>query len=160
MAPEVGLNKPYNLKADVYSWSMLFWYIMALEPPMASYTPPMFIERVFTKGVRPSINTKWSRKIQRILKCSWNGNIDQRMNFHEIISILQDEIHVSDSSVEFTNVTAATTIFNYNDSNSNLNNNDIPIIKQGCTNNHHHNINEATTEGESVASTHHVERII
>lgn len=35
MAPEVGLGLPYNLKADVYSWSMLMWYILALEPPVS-----------------------------------------------------------------------------------------------------------------------------
>jgi len=35
-APEVGLGLPYNLKADVYSWAMLMWYIMALEPPVSS----------------------------------------------------------------------------------------------------------------------------
>ena len=35
MSPEVGLGLPYNLKADVYSWSMLMWYIMALEPPVS-----------------------------------------------------------------------------------------------------------------------------
>jgi hypothetical protein len=34
MAPEVGKGEPYNLKADVYSWSMLFWFIIKLEPPM------------------------------------------------------------------------------------------------------------------------------
>ena len=33
MAPEVGLGQPYNLAADVYSWSMLMWFMLALEPP-------------------------------------------------------------------------------------------------------------------------------
>ena len=30
MAPEVSLGKPYNLTADVYSWSMIMWFILAL----------------------------------------------------------------------------------------------------------------------------------
>lgn len=58
MAPENGLGRPYNLKADVYSWSMVMWYIMALEPPMGLYTPRMIVEKVFTNGYRPATNVK------------------------------------------------------------------------------------------------------
>jgi serine/threonine protein kinase len=59
MAPEVGLYQPYNLSADVYSWSMLFWYLLALQPPMGLYTPGMFLDRVFQRGHRPAMKESW-----------------------------------------------------------------------------------------------------
>eukprot|EP00536_Pseudo-nitzschia_multiseries_P005103 jgi/Psemu1/189809/e_gw1.93.84.1 len=31
MAPEVGLMKPYDTRADVFSFSILFWEIISLE---------------------------------------------------------------------------------------------------------------------------------
>lgn len=33
MAPEVFLGQPYGLKADVYSFGLMFWYVVALELP-------------------------------------------------------------------------------------------------------------------------------
>lgn len=84
MAPEVGLREPYNLKADVYSWSMLMWYIMALEPPMGMYTPKMFVDRVFQMGCRPATNDKWPAGINQLMKQCWSEDIDERPWFGEI----------------------------------------------------------------------------
>lgn len=84
MAPEVGLEKPYNQKVDVYSWSMLMWYILALEPPLGLYTPRMFIERVFAKGYRPAIRDKWPEELKNLIRQSWDENHEVRPPFDEI----------------------------------------------------------------------------
>jgi Protein tyrosine and serine/threonine kinase len=99
MAPEVGLKQPYNLKADVYSWSMVFWYIMALEPPMGMYTPNMFLDRVFMKQYRPVIYDKWSSNIGLLMKQCWNHNIHKRPNFRTILTKLRMEIKVIDPNI-------------------------------------------------------------
>jgi serine/threonine protein kinase len=99
MAPEVGLQKPYNLKADVYSWSMLMWYILALEPPMGLYTPRMIVDRVFRKGVRPATQEKWSDGLKKLLKEAWSASIDERPSFPEIMLILRDEVEALDRHV-------------------------------------------------------------
>jgi Protein tyrosine and serine/threonine kinase len=99
MAPEVGLKQPYNLKADVYSWSMVFWYIMALEPPMGMYTPNMFLDRVFTKQYRPAVNELWSPNTGLLMKQCWNHNIHKRPNFRTILSKLRAEIKSIDPDV-------------------------------------------------------------
>lgn len=93
MAPEVGLKEPYNLKADVYSWSMILWYIMALEPPMGLYTPKMFMERVHKMGYRPMIKErKWPAGVNRLMKISWSDDINERPSFSQIKAILRKEL--------------------------------------------------------------------
>jgi serine/threonine protein kinase len=99
MAPEVGLRKPYNLKADVYSWSMLMWYIMALEPPMGMYTPNMFIDRVFRKGYRPAVKAKWPEKLGELMKACWSESIDERPSFQTIMMTLRKEAQDLDPDV-------------------------------------------------------------
>jgi hypothetical protein len=75
MAPEVGLHEPYNLKADVYSWSMLMWYIMALEPPFGLFTPKMF---------------------NRLMKMCWSATIADRPDFSRIKDLLRKELILID----------------------------------------------------------------
>lgn len=96
MAPEVGLQEPYNLKADVYSWSMLMWYIMALEPPLGMFTPKLFIERVFKLGYRPAIKDKWPAGIRTLMKMSWAANIEDRPDFSRIKDLLRKELVLID----------------------------------------------------------------
>uniref|UniRef100_A0A7S3P9Q1 Protein kinase domain-containing protein n=1 Tax=Amphora coffeiformis TaxID=265554 RepID=A0A7S3P9Q1_9STRA len=84
MAPENGLRKPYNQKVDVYSWSMLMWYIMALEPPLAVYTPKMFVERVFERGYRPAIREKWPEELKTLIRQSWDDSPFERPSFDDI----------------------------------------------------------------------------
>lgn len=39
MAPEVLENSPYTQKADVYSFGIVMWEILAREPPFATHSP-------------------------------------------------------------------------------------------------------------------------
>jgi serine/threonine protein kinase len=99
MAPEVGLKQPYGLKADVYSWSMIMWYSMALEPPMGMYTPNMFIDRVFKKGYRPALKDKWPEGLKDLMKKCWSANADERLDFEDIMVALQREVDLVDPEV-------------------------------------------------------------
>lgn len=38
VAPEVALHKPYNEKADVFSWSFIVWEMATLTKPFEGYT--------------------------------------------------------------------------------------------------------------------------
>jgi serine/threonine protein kinase len=88
MAPEVGLNRPYNTSADIYSWSMIFWYMLALEPPLCLYTPEMIVHRVFEKGHRPAIKVSWNPALAELLRRCWTENVHERLTFQEIINEL------------------------------------------------------------------------
>lgn len=98
MAPEVGLRKPYNHKVDNYSFSMLLWYIMALEPPYGFYTPEMFTSRVFQQGHRPVTMGDWPEGLCQMMKACWDVRINARPNFDTIMDVIQREVEMVDST--------------------------------------------------------------
>ena len=101
VAPEVGLSKPYNLSADVYSWSMCCWFILALEPPFGFYSEDMIRDRVFKRGSRPAIFDSWSKPLSETLRLSWGAEIESRPTFNHICIVLKDELkRVSETSIE------------------------------------------------------------
>jgi len=57
MAPEIFDNKPYTIKADVYSFAIVLWEILTRNTPYKSFTTPLQIMRYVTleKG-RPDMN--------------------------------------------------------------------------------------------------------
>lgn len=50
MAPEVALEKPYNELCDVYSFSMVFWEMMALTKPYGKIDMVGLIEEVWRES--------------------------------------------------------------------------------------------------------------
>ena len=99
MAPEVGLGKPYNHYCDVYSWSMVTWFILALEPPFGFFTEDMILKRVLEKGTRPTIIKRWNKMIGDLLMAAWASNIKNRPSFLEITLNLKQELIDCDSTV-------------------------------------------------------------
>jgi len=91
MSPENLQGKPYNLKTDVYSWAMIMWNILALEPPFALYTEQMIIDRVCNRGYRPKIFSTWSARMSKSIRLSWSANYEERPSFSEISAELTIE---------------------------------------------------------------------
>lgn len=50
MAPELVKHEPYNAKADVYSWAVISWEILAVNRPYAFMNETKFV------AVCPSIS--------------------------------------------------------------------------------------------------------
>lgn len=103
VAPEVGLGQPYNLSADVYSWSMVMWFMLALEPPFGFYTEDMIHDRVFKRGSRPAIFDSWSKNLGDTMKRAWSADIFVRPTFMELCPILAMEM--SGTNKDTTNIT-------------------------------------------------------
>ena len=102
MAPEVGLRRPYNLSADVYSWGMILWYMLALEPPFGLYTEKMIDERVFRQGYRPTIFQSWSKRMGQVLTHSWHQDCRKRPSFRQLMNALKQELIELDPRLERT----------------------------------------------------------
>jgi serine/threonine protein kinase len=92
MAPECAAGLNYNQSADVYSWAMLMYYMMALEPPFGFYTERMIIDRA-CKGYRPTIFKRWSSNIKEVISAAWDGDLKNRPSFLDISLILKNELH-------------------------------------------------------------------
>ena len=68
MAVEVIRKDPYNLKADVFSFSILLWEIMALTKPYNGVLGPQVKESVSLYGERPTISRSWPVGIRKLLR--------------------------------------------------------------------------------------------
>lgn len=95
MAPEVGLEKPYNETVDVYSFGILFYQMLALETPFEGLTVKSFPKMVFEKGARPVPNPKWPLAISNLMQRCWSAKISARPTMDEVSDILFEEINAN-----------------------------------------------------------------
>jgi len=84
MAPEIIQNRPYNLKADVFSFTTLLWEILALQKPFPELSGPEVKEWISDFGNRPIINKHWPATVRKLMKDGWQVNIDSRPTMREV----------------------------------------------------------------------------
>jgi serine/threonine protein kinase len=93
MAPEVVLCKHYGLKADVYSYSLLFFHVMSLELPYQKYDTKKHMAKVAVGGERPDEKKiKSSPALSAAIVRSWSANPSQRPSMSEICDAIQVEV--------------------------------------------------------------------
>ena len=71
MAPEVASAQPYNHKADVYSFGMILWELVAYEKPFDGMNREEFYEKVVHGGYRPEITRKFPEDLANLIQSSW-----------------------------------------------------------------------------------------
>ncbi len=91
-APEVIFHHPYNLKADIYSFSVVLWEIFSLKKPFAQYKERKDLERALSKVDRKTlaINRKWPQPIQDIIKSGSARDLWDRPKMSEVCKILNE----------------------------------------------------------------------
>ncbi|XP_043810046.1 serine/threonine-protein kinase STY17 isoform X2 [Manihot esculenta] len=89
MAPEVIEHKPYDYKADVFSFAIVLWELLTGELPYSYLTPLQAAVGVVQKGLRPTIPKNAHPKLAELLERCWRQDPSQRPNFSEIIDILK-----------------------------------------------------------------------
>jgi serine/threonine protein kinase len=92
MAPEVALSEPYNLSADIYSFSILFWEILTLSKAFERLSPDEHRDRVIKKGERPDLDKSWSPGLCALLEGCWHPNATKRPAAREIYKVIRHEI--------------------------------------------------------------------
>jgi len=98
MAVEVIRKDPYNLKADVFSYSILLWEIMALAKPYDGLLGPQVKESVSLFGERPSVPRSWPVAIRRLLRRGWSESISNRPTMENILETLTKVYEASSKS--------------------------------------------------------------
>ncbi|KAI4389626.1 hypothetical protein MLD38_001832 [Melastoma candidum] len=89
MAPEVVEHKPYNHKADVFSFGIVLWELLTTQLPYEDLTPLQAAVGVVHKGLRPTIPPGTHPEVDRLLKRCWQRDASLRPEFSEIVEILQ-----------------------------------------------------------------------
>ena len=100
-APEIFFDRPYNLKADVYSFSVMLWEMMMLKKPFGKCKRRKDFEKVML-GVDKAlvINRKWPQPIQVIIMRSLSRDISERPTMSEVCKALSDSKVVEDYDLE------------------------------------------------------------
>ena len=72
MAPEVKNSEVYDLSADVYSFGILFWEIMAMK----KYYPAVGVS-----NGRPARQRRWPEELKDLMKECWADDRVDRPSF-------------------------------------------------------------------------------
>ncbi|KAI9124159.1 hypothetical protein K1719_005459 [Acacia pycnantha] len=89
MAPEVIEHKPYDHKADIFSFGVVLWELLTGKLPYENLTPLQAAIGVVQKGLRPPIPKNSHPKFVELLERCWQQDPTLRPDFPEIIDILQ-----------------------------------------------------------------------
>ena len=90
MSPEVIQQRPYGMKADVFSFSVLLWECLAAKKPYANHDAKRVKEYVSKWGERPKLFWSWPLKVRRIMRKGWSRVQEDRPTMAEVHQVLQD----------------------------------------------------------------------
>ncbi|CAN7033361.1 unnamed protein product [Brassica rapa subsp. trilocularis] len=93
MAPEVIEHKPYDHRADVFSYAIVLWELLTGELPYSYLTPLQAAVGVVQKGLRPKIPKQTHPKLTELLEKCWQQDPAQRPDFAEIKEMVTQLLH-------------------------------------------------------------------
>jgi serine/threonine protein kinase len=97
MAPEVQLKKPYNTKADVFSFGIVLWEILCLSDPLwnrPTKDKALIQERAQEAYDNIPLCPCWPLAIQKTLKQCISPTANDRPTFAELRQMFRDELLV------------------------------------------------------------------
>ncbi|KAL9185557.1 hypothetical protein ACHAXT_003334 [Thalassiosira profunda] len=90
MAPECLIHKPYNMKADCYSFAIILWEMLSGQMPYIFVRRRHELIRYVTEdNGRPLIDTTWPASIQGMMESSFDENIGHRPKMALWLDILR-----------------------------------------------------------------------
>ena len=93
MAPEVVLCKPYDSKADVFSFAILLWEILSLQNAFPRYNKLDYLQQVCNLKLRPKVPRKdWPPFTTSILKEAWLDNPEKRPTMQRISNMIRGDM--------------------------------------------------------------------
>ena len=88
MAPEVALEKPYNEKADVYSFAVILWQMVTDKIPYEGATRADYIKYACKRGERPETSITWTKDFKSLITSCWHQEFQKRPSFTEVLQSL------------------------------------------------------------------------
>ena len=90
MSPEVAFSRPYNEKADVYSFGILLYEVSSLLQPFQGWTLDTHEEQVLKKHHRPCLvgYTHWPDGLFSLISDCWEGIMWHRPDMNQVVQRL------------------------------------------------------------------------
>jgi len=88
MAPEVLASAPYGTAADVFSFGILLWELLAEQLPYQGLEPMQVITAVLQRDERPPLNPRWDVELVRLLCECWDRDPAKRPPFRALVARL------------------------------------------------------------------------
>ena len=94
MSPEVANHKPYNHKAEVFSFATVLWEMLAHKRPFHDYLAYQ-LPKALLKGAKPTVTSskKWSKELRVLLENMRNGASASAYDRNDISKHIQ-EMHL------------------------------------------------------------------
>ena len=91
MAPEILSGRPYNIKADVYSFAIVLWEILSGQTPFGFVRERRhLVNFVVNENGRPEIPDGFPDSIKSMLTNSFDSNIPTRPDMISVLECIRD----------------------------------------------------------------------
>lgn len=92
MAPEVIFNdgEDYDLKIDIYSLALVFWFILTGKIPYAELDLNPHVIQLIKIDYRPDIKDVEIIELQELIKQMWSTNPDNRPHIEHILKMIEE----------------------------------------------------------------------
>ena len=92
MAPEVIAHKPYDWRADVYSFGVLIWELFTGEVPYKDMTPMNAAVGVVQRGLRPVIPYNCPPYLNELLRGCWKTDVKARPTMDSVVALFEERM--------------------------------------------------------------------
>ena len=90
MAPEMIKRKPHGRKADVYSFGLVLWEMVAGAIPYEDMNPVQAAFAVLHKNIRPAVPGDCPAAMKALIEQCWSVAPDKRPEFWQIVKVLEE----------------------------------------------------------------------